>query len=254
MRNTIINLFTYQILFLFLFIASSNKALAQFTDSTHYHIALSATGSVNRAQAANSYLITNVLSLGMKKKDYSMGLNGNYVYGQSNNALTNRDYNTIFNADLFKYTPFPHSFYWALLNYNTSFSLKINNENQGGLGFAYSLIDTKNSYLNFSDGVVYDQSDLIVHDSIPYSYHIYRNSFRLAFHFSIKDIIVLDGSNYLQNSFKQGSDYVIRSNTSITFKLRKWIGLTTALVYNKMNRTDSENFLFTYGLTVDKYF
>jgi hypothetical protein len=177
---------------------SENKTLAQFTDSTYYHVALSATGSTNRVQETNSYL-------------------------------------------LFKYTPFLNSFYWALLNYNTSFSLKINNESQGGLGFAYSLIDTKNAYLNFSDGVVYDQSNLLVPDSIPYSYHTYRNFFRLTFHFSIKGVIILDGSHYLQNSFKQGNDYVIRANTSLTFKLRKWIGLTTVSAYNKMNRSNSEN-------------
>ena len=111
MKNTIIRSFIYPIPFLFLFIMSLNKAYAQFTDNAHYHITLSATGSINCAQDTNSYLIANVLSLGMEKKDYSMGRHGNYIYGQSNNALTNRDYNSMFNADLFKYKPFSHSFY-----------------------------------------------------------------------------------------------------------------------------------------------
>jgi hypothetical protein len=241
-------------LILFVLLITGYNAHAQFNDTTHYHATLSSTGSINRTQDGNSFLLTNVLDFGMKRKDYSMNLNGNYVYGKQDNTLTNRDYNTLFNANLFRYTPFPHSFYWVLVSYNTSVSLKINNETEGGFGFAYSVIDSKNAYLNFSDGVLYDQSDLMVHDTIRDVYHTYRNSFRLMFHFAVKDILVLDGSNFLQNSFQRGSDYIIRSNTSLTFKLRKWIGLTTSLVYNKMNNTDSENLLFTYGLTIDKYF
>lgn len=232
----------------------SPAAFAQFTDSTHYHATLSATGSVNHTQDGNTYLFTNAADLAMKKKDYSFNLAGNYVYGKSGNALTNRDYLTVLTGNLFKYAPFEHSFYWGLVSYNSSFSLKINNQTQAGAGFAYSLIDTKNAYINFSDGVVYDQSDLVAHDSIPFSYHTYRNSFRLMLHFNIKDIFVFDSGSFLQNSFRQSGDYIIRTNTSLTLKIKKWIGLTTALAYSKQNNTGSENLLFTYGLTIDKYF
>lgn len=244
----------YKIIVLLILLITGFKARAQFSDSTHYHIAASSTGSINRTDDGNAYLITNSLNLAVKKKDYRFNLNGNYVYGKQNNALTNRDLTTLLNADLFKYAPFEHSFYWALVDYNTSFSLKINNQSQGGLGFAYNIFDTKNARLNVSDGVIYDQSDLMVHDTIHDAYHTWRNSFRLAFHFDFNGIIVFDGSNFFQSSFQRGSDYIIRSNNSLTFKVRKWLGLTTALAYNKMNRTGSDNLLFTYGLTIDQYF
>jgi hypothetical protein len=136
------------------------------------------------------------------------------------------------------------------VNYNTSYSLKINNQLLAGGGVAYSVVDSKNAYLNFSDGVLYDQSDLLINDI----YHTYRNSFRVNFHFSFHDVVVLDGSNFLQNSFDRGSDYIIKSTTTASFKIRKWISLTTALTYNKMNITNSQNLLLTYGLTIDKYF
>lgn len=232
----------------------SKGAFAQFTDTTHYHAAFSSTGSVNRTRDGNSYLLNNAVNFGLRKKDYSINLITSYIYGRQDSALTNRDLTSSVNANLYKYTPFPHSFYWALVNYNTSFSLKVNNQAQGGVGFAYSLIDRKNAYLNFSDGIVYDQSDLMLRDTIHDVYHTYRNSFRLAFHFAIRSLVVIDGSDFLQNSFQRGSDYIIRSNTSLTLKVRKWIGFTTSLAYAKMNRTDSENLLLTYGLTIDKYF
>lgn len=136
------------------------------------------------------------------------------------------------------------------MNYNTSYSLKINNQLLAGAGVAYSVLDKPNTYINLSDGVLFDQSDLLVSQI----YHTWRNSFRLNFHFAVKDIITLDGSNFLQNAFNNGDDYIIRSTTTLGLKLKKWISLTTSLTYNKMNITHSDNLIFTYGITLDKYF
>lgn len=171
-----------------------------------------------------------------------------WVYGQQNNVLTNNDFSSALFLNLYK--TFPHFYYWGLLNYNTSYSLKINNQLLAGLGIAYSLIDKKDAYVNLSDGVLFDQSDLLVNDI----YHTYRNSLRLQFHFAWADIATLDGSNFLQSSFSNQHDYIIRTTTSLGLKLRKWISLTTTLNYNKMNITSSNNLTFTYGLTLDKYF
>jgi hypothetical protein len=66
--------------------------------------------------------------------------------------------------------------------------------------------------------------------------------------------VVIDGSNFLQNSLDRKQDYIIRSTTNLSFKLQKWLSLTTSLNYNRANRTQSENLLLTYGLTVEKYF
>ncbi|MBB5394566.1 DUF481 domain-containing protein [Mucilaginibacter sp. AK015] len=85
-------------------------------------------------------------------------------------------------------------------------------------------------------------------------YQTYRNSLRLQFRFNISDRVVIDGSNFLQNSMQQQSDYIIRSTTSLSFKLQKWLSLTTSLNYNRLNRTNSENLLFTYGVTAEKWF
>ena len=229
------------------------QALAQYNDTTHYHTAYSSTGTINRTQDGNSYLLSNALNLGIHQKQLELSLAGSYVYGRQNNVLTNQDFITTLTANLYKFTPFKHSFYWALANYNTSFSLKINNQAQAGLGIAYSIVDKKNAYISISDGVLYDQSDLMI-DTLHDVYHTYRNSFRLLFHFNIKDVVVFDANGFLQNSFTRGSDYIIKSNSTLTVKLKKWLGFTTSLAYNRMNRTASENLLLTYGLTFDKYF
>ena len=230
-------------LFIVIFIAVS----AQFTDTTHYHLNIAATGSINNTDDSRAYLLNNALNFGIKQKDFTLTSANTWVYGKQNNLLTNNDYlsSLVFNL----YKTFPHFYYWGLVNYNTSYSLKINNQILAGGGLAYSFIDKKNTYINLSDGILYDQSDLVVINN----YHTFRNSLRLQFHFA-SNVFTLDGSNFLQNSLSKGNDYIIRSTTTLGIKLRKWISFTTSLNYNKMSITQSDNLIFTYGLTIDKYF
>ena len=228
-------------------ILASITARAQFNDTTHYHLNIASTGSINKTDDSKAYLLNNALSFAIKQKDFSLSSTNSWIYGKQNNLLTNNDYSSSLVFNLYK--TFPHFYYWGLVNYNTSYSLKINNQILAGGGIAYSFIDKKNAYVNLSDGVLYDQSDLVVINN----YHTYRNSLRLQFHFA-SDLFTLDGSNFLQNSFSRDNDYIIRTTTTLGIKLRKWISLTTTLNYNKMSITQSDNLIFTYGLTLDKYF
>jgi hypothetical protein len=224
----------------------------QFNDSTHYHVAFSPSGSINRTNDGRSYLINNRLIFNIKRQDVSLNFNNSWVFGKQNTTLTNNDYSSSLDFNLYK--TFAHFFYWGLLNYNKSYSLKINNQLLTGVGVAYSIVENKNSYFNISDGLLYDQSDLILPDATGDIYHTYRNSLRLTFRFNIKEIIVIDGSNFLQNSLDRKYDYIIRSNTNLSIKLRQWLSLATSLNYARQSRTLSENLLFTYGINVEKYF
>lgn len=223
-------------------------AFGQFNDSTFYRINVTSTGSVNKTNDGRAYLFNNGINFGIKKKDVVLNANNTFVYGNQNDRLTNRDFSSSLNFNLYK--TLPNFYYWGLLNYNTSYSLKINNQFLGGLGVAYNFLDSKTSYLNLSDGILYDKSNLLTN----LDYNTFRNSFRLAFRFSFNDVVVIDGNNFLQSSLSNGNDYIIKSSTSVSFKLRKWIGLTTALNYNRMNITQRENLLLTYGVTIDKFF
>jgi hypothetical protein len=233
---------------LFLLLLFYIRSVAQYTDSTNYHVLLTSTGSINRTNDDRAYLLNNALNFGLKKKSFILNSSSAWLYGKQNNNLTNNDFSTTLNFNLYK--TFPHFYYWGLVNYNTSYSLKLKNQLLAGGGIAYSILDKENAYINISNGVLFDQSSLIVGDS----YHTYRNSLRLQYHFMIKELITIDGNHFIQNSFNRKGDYIIRSSATLGLKLRKWISLTTALNYNKLNITSSENLNFTYGLTLDKYF
>jgi hypothetical protein len=233
---------------LFLLLLFYIRSVAQYTDSTNYHVLLTSTGSINRTNDDRAYLLNNALNFGLKKKSFVLNSSSAWLYGKQNNNLTNNDFSTTLNFNLYK--TFPHFYYWGLVNYNTSYSLKLKNQLLAGGGIAYSILDKENAYINISNGVLFDQSSLIVGDS----YHTYRNSLRLQYHFMIKELITIDGNHFIQNSFNRKGDYIIRSSATLGLKLRKWISLTTALNYNKLNITSSENLNFTYGLTLDKYF
>ncbi len=227
-------------------------AYAQFTDSTHYHVVYNSTGSVNKANNGSAYLLNNGLVFEVKKKDVSVNSSNSWVYGKSNGVLSNNDYSSYLNFNLYK--TFPHFYYWGLANYNTSYSLKINSQLLAGLGAAYNVYDRPNAWLNISDGILYDTSNLFVTDSTSDIYSTYRNSLRVQFKFIIRQLITINSSSYIQNSLNYSSDYIIRSNIGVSLKLRKWLNLTAAFNYNRMNRTKSENLLFTYGLNADYYF
>ncbi|MCZ4222623.1 DUF481 domain-containing protein [Pedobacter rhodius] len=224
------------------------NVFAQFNDTTNYHIALLSSGSVNLTNNERAYLLNNSLNFGVKKKSMVFNSNTSWLYGKQNNSLSNNDFSTTMNFNLYK--TFPHFYYWGLVNYNTSYSLQIRNQLLAGGGIAYNFIDKPDAYVNVSNGVLFDNSSLVELNN----YNTLRNSLRLQYHVLIKDIITIDGTHFLQNSYSRKGDYIIRSATTVGLKIRKWISLTTALNYNKLNITQRENLNLTYGLSIDKYF
>lgn len=97
---------------------------AQFTDSTHYSVNYAATGSINKTNDGNTYLVNNAAKFGIKEKAYDLNFSNTWVYGKSNQVLTNNDFSSVLYFNL--YSNIPHFFYWGMANYNTSASLKIN--------------------------------------------------------------------------------------------------------------------------------
>lgn len=235
-----------------LLVFSSVSGYAQYTDSTNYYFNYSSTGSINKTQDGSSNLLNNSIKIGMKKKMLFLNFNTSYVYGKQNSYLSNRDLSSSFDMDLYK--TFPHFYYWALATFNSSYSLKINNQWMTGVGVAYSLLDKPAAYLNLSDGMLIDHTDLDLSNGITDQYETLRNSFRINYKFVISKQFTFNGSNFLQNSLSSGKDYIIKSTNSLNFKINKWLNMTGQLDYNKMNRNKRDNLLLTYGLTFDRYF
>lgn len=227
-------------------------AQAQFNDSTFYHLNVTSTGNLSKTDAGDALLLNNSLGFNIKKKDVALNFGSKYVHGEQDRTLINNDFNAAIDVNLHR--TFPHFYYWGLAGYTTSYSLKINSQLQAGAGVAYNLIDREDMKLNLSEGVLYEHNDVFKDDTVRTIYSTARNSFRLSFRYTHKELLKFETVNFLQNALTDGNDYIIKSNTTLSLRLRKWLSFTTGFTYNKFSITEKENLLFTYGLTIDKYF
>jgi hypothetical protein len=241
-----------QLMILLFYFIYAPACFAQFNDSTHYLTSFASTGIVNNTNNGSSFVITNAFRLGIRKKSISLNSTNSWIYGQQEDRLTNNDFTALLDFNLYK--TFKNFYYWGLMNYDKSYSLKINNRLQAGAGVAYSFVDNESAFFNLSNGILYESSDLNLSDSAKSVFQTMRNSLRVRYRFVIHKIVVLDGSNFWQPSFSDGKDYILKFNNSLSFKLNKWLSFTTAAAYNKLNRTHRENLLLTFGLTLEKYF
>jgi hypothetical protein len=116
------------------------------------------------------------------------------------------------------------------------------------------LSENKNASIVLSDGILYEYSDLKIDSARNDRYSTLRNSLRLKYHFVFNGIIILDGVHFWQQSLSSREDYILKSTSSLSVKLKKWLNITSALNYNKVNRTGRKNLLFTIGLSADYYF
>lgn len=228
------------------------KGSAQFSDSVFYRFNAVASGAVNKTNDLSNYLLNNALRFGARKKSVSLNLSNTWVYGQQQRAITNNDYTGTLDFNLYK--TFRNFYYWGLGTYTSSLSLKVNNQYQYGLGVAYNIFDTTDLYLNISNGIINENSEIIVNDTTREVYNTFRNSFRLSFRFNVRKIFTISGVGFLQNSLQYSNDYILRTNLSASVRLKSWFSFTAGMTFNQISRTERENFIFTYGITIDNYF
>lgn len=229
-------------------------ASGQFNDTTNYYINVASTGIVNKTNEGSSYMLNNNLRFSVSKKRVSLNTTSSWIYGRQQDHLTNNDVASALDVNLYNKGN-RRFYYWGLGTYESSFSLKIHHRLQTGLGVGYNIIDRANAVVILSDGILYEKSDLYASSEISSNdYETFRNSFRLKFRWVILDNVVLDGADFLQHSLPDRKDYIIRSTTNLSIKLRKWLGFTTSVTYNKLARTRRENLLLNFGLSVEKYF
>ncbi|MCL4641467.1 MULTISPECIES: DUF481 domain-containing protein [Olivibacter] len=240
-----------QLWFSVLFVVFISLAHGQTQDSTNYYVQFSSTNSINKTNDKSAFLLNNALRFSIAKERIKLNFNNNWLYGRQDGSQSNNDFSSSLDFNIYRKDL--RFFYWGLANYNTSFSLKIRNQLLAGAGVAYNLIDKNEVFLNISDGFLYDASS-ILENELPIDYQTVRNSFRLLYKFVFKELIIIQGSNFYQPSLTDAADFNIKLNNDIAFKLNKWLSLKGSLVYNRINRTDRENLLFTYGVAFEKYF
>ncbi len=227
-------------------------ALAQFSDSVHHMVNISASGTFNRTGDGLTYLLNNGVKYSMRKQSVVMNFGSSWVYGNTPEKLTNNDVTATLDFNLYK--TFPHFYYWGLVNFTSSYSLKIKEQMQTGLGVAYRLIDQKGMMLNLSNGILYERSNIIQEEGTELGYHTFRNSFRLQYRLKYKELLTLNSVGFYQPSLNYGGDFIITANVSLGIKVWKWFSFTTALTYNNVSRTQRENILITYGLVAERFF
>ena len=237
---------------LILVIGYSQVSFSQFNDSVHHRFSFSSSGILNKTNDVSSYVLNNLASFEINQKKLSFNIAADWTYGKQQKKLSNNDVSFFTNVDYLKNVR--PLYYWALLNFDESYSLKINYRFQSGIGLGYTIIKVSYFTLVASDGFVYETSDLTDPAIGKDVYQTVRNSFRLKYHWSYKNILTLEGTNFVQPSIISFKDYILKFNNTLSVKLNKWLAVNAAVTYNKINRTQRENLLITYGLTIDKYF
>ena len=227
----------------------SATARAQYSDSVHYRLAYTGTGVLNQTATARGYVLTNRVAAGMRYPHTEANAALAWLYGQQGGALSNKDFTAA--LDFNRYLVRKRFYYWGLATYETSFSLRVRNRAQAGVGVAYSLVDRHDTaYLNISDGLLYELSDVTLPDGRQDVYRTVRNSLRVKGRLGMEGF-VLDATAFLQHALNDREDYIIRVNAALGYKVRRWLALSTALTYNKINRTGRENLLLTFGLGLE---
>jgi len=227
-------------------------ATAQFSDTVHHYIKYAPSGIINKTESGDSYVLNNALTYTLHKKKMSVNTAATWIYGEQDNNLTNNDFSAFSDIDYLK--DIQKFYYWAMVGYDAIYSLKVNHRLQAGGGVGYTFLNKPTVNLVVSDGLVYENADLIDDKIGQDKYNTVRNSFRVKYKWQIGSILILDGSDFVQPSLSSFKDYVLRFTNNLSFKLKEWLKLTASMNYNKINRTGRENLLFTYGATFEKYF
>jgi hypothetical protein len=241
-----------ELLLLIVWLSFAKLAFPQFTDTTNHFISYASTGVINKTNNGSSYVFSNTLRFAVRKKKTSLNSTSSWVYGWQQQRLTNNDLSTSLDFNLFGM--WPRFYYWGLAAYDESYSLKVNSRLQAGIGVAYSFVDRETAFFNISNGILYEAGNLTINDSTKKEYGILRNSLRIRHRFVVSKMIVLDGTHFWQPSFYDGKDYILKSNIALSVKLGKWLSISTAANYNKVNSTKRETLLISFGLTAEKYF
>ena len=241
-----------KIILIFSSILYTQLSFCQFNDSVHHHFSFSSTGIYNKTKDLKSFVLNNAISYEVNKKRIALNTGASWIYGTQNKQLSNNDVSAAANVDFLKNVQ--SLYYWGLVNFDESYSLKINYRFQSGVGVGYTFVKKPNFDFEVSDGFVFETSDLTDPVIGRDVYQTVRNSLRVKYRWSYNSTFILEGTNFYQPSMLSLNDYIIKLNNKLSVKLNKWLAINATITYNKISRTNRENLLLTYGLTIENYF
>ena len=241
-----------KIILIFSSILYTQLSFCQFNDSVHHHFSFSSTGIYNKTKDLKSFVLNNAISYEVNKKRIALNTGASWIYGTQNKQLSNNDVSAAANVDYLK--DMQKLYYWGLVNFDESYSLKINYRLQSGVGVGYTFVKKPNFDFEVSDGFVFETSDLTDPVIGRDVYQTVRNSLRVKYRWSYNSTFIIEGTNFYQPSMLSLNDYIIKLNNKLSVKLNKWLAINATITYNKISRTNRENLLLTYGLTIENYF
>lgn len=230
----------------------SPAAFSQFNDSVHHYFSFASTAIYNKTKEVSSFVLNNNAGYEISQKKISFNTDVSWIYGKQQKKLSNNDVSAFANVDYLKEVQ--SLYYWALVNFDESYSLKINYRFQSGAGLGYTFVNTPDLNLELSDGFLYEASDLTDAVLGKDIYRTFRNSLRLKYRWSYKNTFTLKGTNFIQPSIISFDDYILKFKNQLSVKLNQWLSVNASMEYNKISRINRDNLLVTYGLAVSKYF
>jgi hypothetical protein len=237
------------ITFLLISFGAANAQTPPPKDTVIYSVHASSTGSFSKTNDLKSFMLNNVVKLGLTKGKFSFQNSDGWIYGEQAGIKINNDFATVLEGDWNKNVS---KFYaWGLATFDKSYSLKINYRYQVGAGPGYSIVRNKKLSVVVSDGLMFEQGDLTDPELGQITYSTWRNSFRLKYHWLIGELVSFDGTGFVQPSLSHKNDNILRYTTTLSVKLRKWLSVTSSLTYNRITRTQRENLVVTYGIAVN---
>lgn len=241
-----------KVIFLIAILLCGSRSFCQFNDSVHHHFTFGSTGIYNQTKDLKSFVLNNKAGYDINQKKLSFSADGSWIYGKQQKQLSNNDVSVSGNVDYLK--DVQKFYYWGLINYDKSYSLKINYRFQSGVGVGYTFVKTPNLNLSATDGFMYETSDLTDPVLGKDIYQTVRNSLRIKYRWSYENTFILSGTNFIQPSLISFDDYILKFTNQLSVKLNKWLALAASMDYNKISRTNRENLLLTFGVTIDEYF
>lgn len=230
-------------------------------DIKHHKVNIAATGSLNKTTNDVINVYNTNIRYGYTIDNAEFNASAKWIYGSKTAGLSNND--VIVTVDGNRYHKRIKKFNaWVLGSFTSSYSLNIFSQFQAGAGLAYKITFLENEKeateksrkytdalsLRMSNGIIYEQSNVINAESKQELYNVFRNSLRVQLQAQAWDKVELSGTFYWQPALNNLRDRNIIADITLGFKIANNIRFDTRFGYNYISRTAKENLTLTYGI------
>lgn len=244
-----------------LYYTQISTAQEEKEDIKHHKVNVAATGSLNKTTSDVINVYNTNIRYGYTIENAEFNASAKWIYGSKTAGLSNND--VILSIDGNRFHKRIKKFNtWVLGSFTSSYSLNIFSQFQAGVGVAYKITflekerettektrkHTDAISLRMSNGIIYEQSNVINAESKQELYNVFRNSLRVQLQAQAWDKVELSGTFYWQPVLNNLRDRNIILDIALGFKIANNIKFDTRLGYNYISRTAKENLTLTYGV------